>query len=76
MRLAGVRARSIIWTVYALTALFAGIAGLIAGAEVMAADANNVGLFIERDAILAVVIGGTSLAGGKFSSAGPWSACS
>jgi len=69
-RLAGVRARSIIWTVYALTALFAGIAGLIASAEVMAADANNVGLFIELDAILAVVIGGTSLAGGKFSLGG------
>lgn len=69
-RLAGVRSRSIIWTVYALTALFAGIAGLIASAEVMAADANNVGLFIELDAILAVVIGGTSLAGGKFSLGG------
>jgi simple sugar transport system permease protein len=36
----------------------------------MAADANNAGLFIELDAILAVVIGGTSLAGGKFSLAG------
>ena len=69
-RLAGVRSRSIIWTVYALTALFAGIAGLIASAEIMAADANNVGLFIELDAILAVVIGGTSLAGGKFSLGG------
>ena len=36
----------------------------------MAADANNAGLFIELDAILAVVIGGTSLAGGKFSLSG------
>jgi simple sugar transport system permease protein len=32
----------------------------------MAADANNAGLNMEVDAILAVVIGGTSLAGGKF----------
>ena len=38
--------------------------------NVMAADANNAGLFIELDAILAVVIGGTSLMGGKFSLSG------
>ena len=69
-RLAGVRARTIIWTVYILCALFACIAGFIKSADTMAADANNVGLFIELDAILAVVIGGTSLAGGKFSLAG------
>jgi ribose/xylose/arabinose/galactoside ABC-type transport system permease subunit len=69
-RLAGVRSRSIIWTVYALTGLFAGIAGLMISSNVMAADANNAGLFIELDAILAVVIGGTSLAGGKFSLGG------
>ena len=69
-RLAGVRSRSIIWTVYILAALFAGIAGLITAATVRAADANNAGLFIELDAILAVVIGGTSLAGGKFSLSG------
>ena len=69
-RLAGVRARTIIWTVYILCALFACIAGFIKSADTMAADANNVGLFIELDAILAVVIGGTSLAGGKFSLSG------
>jgi hypothetical protein len=65
-----VQARTIIWTVYALAGLFAGIAGLRISSNVMAADANNAGLFIELDAILAVVIGGTSLAGGKFSLAG------
>lgn len=65
-RLSGVRSRTIVWTAYAACALFAGIAGLIASANTMAADANNAGLFIELDAILAVVIGGTSLAGGKF----------
>ena len=37
---------------------FAGIKG---------ADCNNAGLMIEMDAILAVAIGGTSLAGGRFS---------
>ncbi|AQP45951.1 sugar ABC transporter permease [Tessaracoccus flavus] len=69
-RLAGVRARVITWTVYIVAGLFAGIAGLLLSANVMAADANNAGLFIELDAILAVVIGGTSLAGGKFSLSG------
>ena len=34
------------------------------------ADANNAGLMLELDAILAVTLGGTSLAGGKFSLAG------
>lgn len=69
-RLAGVSARTIIWTVFAISGLFAGVAGILLSADVMAADANNAGIFIELDAILAVVIGGTSLAGGKFSLAG------
>ncbi|MBD8057485.1 ABC transporter permease [Cellulomonas sp. JH27-2] len=69
-RLAGVRARTIIWTVYVLCALFACIAGFLQSSNIMAADSNNAGLFIELDAILAVVIGGTSLAGGKFSLTG------
>lgn len=69
-RLAGVRARTIIWIVYVLCALFAGIAGILQSSNIMAADSNNAGLFIELDAILAVVIGGTSLAGGKFSLTG------
>lgn len=69
-RLAGVQARTIVWTVFALSGLFSGLAGLILSSNVMAADANNAGLFIELDAILAVVIGGTSLAGGKFSLSG------
>ncbi|MCS5713847.1 ABC transporter permease [Herbiconiux sp. CPCC 205716] len=69
-RQAGVRARVLLFTVYAFCALSAGIAGLILTANQTAADANNTGLFIELDAILAVVIGGTSLAGGRYSLAG------
>ena len=38
--------------------------------NVSSADGNNAGLWIELDAILAVVIGGTSLTGGRFSIAG------
>jgi simple sugar transport system permease protein len=69
-RLAGIRARTITWTVYVFSAFCAGIAGLMIASNTSAADANNAGLWIELDAILAVVIGGTSLAGGKFSLTG------
>jgi ribose/xylose/arabinose/galactoside ABC-type transport system permease subunit len=56
--------------VYAFTGVAAGIAGLMATANVSSADGNAVGSLIELNAILAVVIGGTSLAGGRFSIAG------
>jgi len=69
-RLAGVRARTIIWTAYVFSAVCAGLAGLMIASNTNAADANNAGLWIELDAILAVVIGGTSLAGGRFSLGG------
>ncbi|MHA7179263.1 ABC transporter permease [Arthrobacter sp. MDB2-24] len=69
-RLAGLSARSIIWTVYVFSGLCAAIAGLMISSNVTAADANNAGLYIEMDAILAVVIGGTSLAGGRYSLVG------
>lgn len=69
-RLAGVRSRTIIWTAYAFSALCAGLAGLMIASNTNAADANSAGLWIELDAILAVVIGGTSLAGGRFSLSG------
>ncbi len=69
-RLAGVRARTITWTVYVFAAVCAGIAGLIIAANTNSVNAESLGLWIELDAILAVVIGGTSLAGGRFSLAG------
>ncbi|MBP2479606.1 simple sugar transport system permease protein [Crossiella equi] len=69
-RLAGIRSRRIIWTCYAFAALCAGVAGLMISSNVSAADANNAGLWIEMDAILAVVIGGTALTGGRYSLAG------
>jgi ribose/xylose/arabinose/galactoside ABC-type transport system permease subunit len=65
-RLAGVPARTITVAVYAVCGLCAGIAGLIVSSNVKSADGNNAGLLFELDAILAVVLGGTSLAGGKF----------
>jgi simple sugar transport system permease protein len=69
-RLAGVRSRGIIFSAYVLSGLMAGIAGIIYSSNIRAADANAAGLFIELYAILAVVLGGTSLQGGKFSIAG------
>lgn len=69
-RLAGVRSRTIIWTVYAFSGLCSGIAGLVIAANTNSVNANSLGLWIELDAILAVVIGGTSLAGGRFSLTG------
>jgi simple sugar transport system permease protein len=44
----------------------AGVAGLIICSNVKSADANNAGLNTELDAILAAVIGGTSMSGGRF----------
>ncbi len=52
---------------YAASGLLAGVAGLLVASDIRAADANNAGLTVELDAILAVVIGGTSLRGGRFS---------
>jgi ribose/xylose/arabinose/galactoside ABC-type transport system permease subunit len=69
-RLSGVRSKTLTWTVYTASGLFAGLAGLLISADTMAADANNAGVFIELDAILAVVIGGTALSGGKFNLSG------
>lgn len=65
-RYSGVNARGIKSLVYIFTAFCAGIAGLIAASNIKAADPNSSGLNIELDAILAVVIGGTSMNGGKF----------
>lgn len=65
--LAGVRARFLLFFVYAVSGLCAAIAGMIVTADIRGADANNAGLWLELDAILAVVIGGTSLNGGRFS---------
>jgi simple sugar transport system permease protein len=65
-RFAGLSVRSVRLFVYAVSGFFAGVAGLIYASNITAADANNAGLYMELDAILAVVIGGTALAGGRF----------
>ncbi|MEO8337241.1 MAG: ABC transporter permease [bacterium] len=64
-RLAGVPVRKTIVTVYAASALLSGVAGLIVAARLGASDAAKIGQNMELDAIAAVVVGGTALAGGR-----------
>jgi galactofuranose transport system permease protein len=66
----GINSKLILILVYGLSGLCAGVSGLIVGSNIMCADANNAGLNFELDAILAVVIGGTAMTGGKFSLTG------
>jgi len=63
----GIKEKNVKLLVYTICGLCAGIAGLVACSNIKTSDANNIGLFTELDAILAVVIGGTSMAGGRFS---------
>ena len=63
---AGVNTRIVVMLAYVLSGVCAAIAGIIVAADIRGADANNAGLWLELDAILAVVIGGASLMGGRF----------
>lgn len=69
-RLAGISRRGLLLTAYIASGVLAGIAGLFATASVMTIDVSRTGYQLELDAILAVVVGGTSLAGGKFNITG------
>ncbi|KEP70569.1 sugar ABC transporter permease [Thioclava dalianensis] len=66
-RLAGINAKVLLIAVYLVTGLCAALAGIVVTGDIRGADANNAGLWMELDAILAVVIGGNSLLGGRFS---------
>jgi len=65
--LAGVPTVSTKLSVYAVSGLLAGIAGMIYTARLGASDASKVGDTIELDAIAATVVGGTPLTGGRAS---------
>jgi galactofuranose transport system permease protein len=66
-RFAGLKAGTLLLIVYTFAGFCAAVSGLIVAGDIRGADANNAGLWLELDAILAVVIGGTSLMGGRFS---------
>ena len=63
---AGIDAAKIKIFVYVISGICAALAGLVVTADIKGADANNAGLWLELDAILAVVVGGTLLTGGRF----------
>lgn len=62
--IAGVRSKSILFSVYAISGLLAGLSGLMLSSRVIT-GAPNLGQGYELDAIAAVVIGGASLMGGR-----------
>ncbi|EKQ56424.1 MULTISPECIES: ABC transporter permease [unclassified Clostridium] len=65
-RFAGIQSKKVVFSLYVICGVLAGIAGIILCSNIKSADANNVGLWLELDAILATVIGGTSMSGGRF----------
>lgn len=66
-RLSGVRMRTVVASAYVFSGICAGVAGLIAASNIKAADPHHAGLSMELSAIFAVVVGGGSLNGGRFS---------
>ncbi len=69
-RLVGINSVFVIFMCYVISGLSSGVAGLIASSRIYSCDANNIGLNMELDAILAVALGGNSLNGGKFKISG------
>lgn len=66
-RLIGLNSTMIKFLTYVICGFLAGVAGVVASSRIYSADANNIGLNLEMDAILAVALGGNALGGGKFS---------
>jgi ribose/xylose/arabinose/galactoside ABC-type transport system permease subunit len=63
----GINEKNIKLLAYTFCGFCGAIAGLILSSYVHSADGNNNGLYYELDAILAVVLGGTLMTGGRFS---------
>jgi simple sugar transport system permease protein len=71
-RMAGLRPKMIVFTVYVISAVLASFGGVFLTGYTMTVNPSQTGWSFEMYAILAVVIGGTSLLGGKFSMAGAY----
>lgn len=69
-RLCGIAVGRVKTLAYVICAVLSGLAGLVTVGINSSSDANQVGLNMELDAIAAVAVGGTSLAGGKVSIGG------
>jgi len=64
-RLAGIPVTALLVAVYAACGTLAAAAGALVAADIRAADPSSAGMYLELDAILATVLGGTSLRGGS-----------
>jgi len=62
--LAGINIKGITWIVYTLNGALAGLGGLVLASR-LGAGVPNAGIQYELDVIAAVVVGGTSLSGGR-----------
>jgi ribose transport system permease protein len=62
--IAGINAKNVLFSVYAISGLLAGISGVMLASRVISGP-PNLGQGYELDAIAAVVIGGASLMGGR-----------
>jgi ribose transport system permease protein len=63
-RLAGIRVHAVLFSVYALSGLLAGLGGVLMASQ-LKSGAPTYGLTYELYVIAAVVVGGTSLSGGE-----------
>jgi ribose transport system permease protein len=63
--LAGIARNPMLVTVYAVSGLLAGVAGVMVSARIGASDPSFIGINLELTAIAAVVVGGTPLSGGR-----------
>jgi simple sugar transport system permease protein len=63
----GISEKNVKLFAYTFCGFCSSIAGLILSSYIHGCDANNIGYLYELDAILAVVIGGTLMSGGRFS---------
>lgn len=64
-RLTGIGTRAVTLGAYGIAGMCAALAGIIITGDTRSSDAVNVGMWSELDAILAVVLGGASLNGGR-----------
>ncbi|MDR2939822.1 MAG: ABC transporter permease, partial [Clostridiales bacterium] len=57
-RLVGLNSDRVKFMAYVICGVLSGLAGFVASSRIYSADANNIGLNLEMDAILAVALGG------------------
>ena len=63
----GINEKQVKLFAYVFCGFCAGVAGLIDTSNISTSDASSLGMNLELDAILAVVIGGTMMSGGRYS---------